>query len=267
MEVRREPADVPAVAHRPERQERDQRVLCRVERPSSFGSSSEPRSCPGSGQNRPPWWRGRSAALERNELDPLLGRDRLSLVADDLVGHLDGAEDEVEPEPATGLERANDARACPFASVGCSRGRRTARRPRDRLCSGRARDEERLAEVEIDGALGAPSSRPRERSTRPSTAPVEASITVKESGSAERSGNARRRARRGRRRRCRAASAAARGRQPRPPAPALRAARRPARRAGLRRRRRGGGRRAPAGSPDRGSPPRLAVRAACRARA
>src|SRR5581483_2090915 len=32
VHVRREAADVPAVAHRPEREDRDQRVLCRVER-------------------------------------------------------------------------------------------------------------------------------------------------------------------------------------------------------------------------------------------
>ena len=40
-----------------------------------------------------------------DELDPLLRADRLALVADDLLGHLDLAEDEVEPAAALLAQR------------------------------------------------------------------------------------------------------------------------------------------------------------------
>src|SRR5919204_3782052 len=42
MDVRREAADVPAVAHRPEREQRDHRVLGRVERPEEPRHRLEP---------------------------------------------------------------------------------------------------------------------------------------------------------------------------------------------------------------------------------
>src|SRR3954447_19831709 len=46
MDVRREPTDVPAVAHRPERQQRDQRVLRGVQRPEELRHLLEPGQVP-----------------------------------------------------------------------------------------------------------------------------------------------------------------------------------------------------------------------------
>ena len=79
--------------------------------PRSFGIASRSRSCSGSGQNQiASVSNERRRAVERDELDPLLRGDRLALVADDAVGHLDLAEDELEPGPPLLAERAEDRR-------------------------------------------------------------------------------------------------------------------------------------------------------------
>ena len=52
VEIRREPADVPPVAHRPERQHRDQRVLGGVKGAEQPWTASLPVSIDGSGQNQ-----------------------------------------------------------------------------------------------------------------------------------------------------------------------------------------------------------------------
>ena len=113
--VGREAADVPPVAHRPERQHRDHRVLGRVQ-------GSEQNLIGHAGKAGMPFGRrrkrrlrhlvelcqlfrlrhepdrlgrkGRLRQLERHDLDSLLRADRLALVADHLLGHLDLAEDE-----------------------------------------------------------------------------------------------------------------------------------------------------------------------------
>ncbi len=63
VEVRREAADVPAVAHRPERQERDQRVLGGVQRSEQLRHRARaPRAAAARGRTRPPRSRTSSAA-------------------------------------------------------------------------------------------------------------------------------------------------------------------------------------------------------------
>ena len=91
VDVRREAADVPAVAHRPQRQQRDHRVLGRVQRaeqPRHLGQPLELLAA--RGRTRPPRSRTSSPAgrAGRSRASRLLA-DRLALVGDDLLGDRD----------------------------------------------------------------------------------------------------------------------------------------------------------------------------------
>src|SRR5438128_1505193 len=111
VEVGREAADVPAVAHRPQRQERDQRVLGRVEGREEQRHRLEalelvrPRHEPdGLGVERR--WR----QVERDSVEGRPVRGRLLLVRDYLLGHRHPAERELEPEPPLDAQRLLDRR-------------------------------------------------------------------------------------------------------------------------------------------------------------
>src|SRR5439155_22618872 len=109
VEIRREPADVPAVAHRPERQQGDQRVLGRVERPEEAGHVLETLEHPRLGDE--PDRLGLELGLrqrERDQLEALLRLDRLLLIADDLLGDDHAAERELDAETAPRLLRLHD---------------------------------------------------------------------------------------------------------------------------------------------------------------
>ena len=89
VEVGREAADVPAVAHRPERQQRDHRVLGGVQR-AEQASASPParRACSGLGQvpDRLGLETSSRAGRASTSLERRLVADRLLLVADHLLG-------------------------------------------------------------------------------------------------------------------------------------------------------------------------------------
>ena len=111
MEVRREAADVPPVAHRPERQQRDHRVLGGVQRAEQLRQLLEAFELLGLGDV--PDGLGlerRLREVERDHVHRLLGRDAPALVADDLLGDLDGAEAEVEAETPLATALLEDLR-------------------------------------------------------------------------------------------------------------------------------------------------------------
>ena len=196
VEVRREAADVPAVAHRPERQHRDQRVLGRVQRRRAASASRRARaSCAGSGENQiASVAKVVGGQLERDELDPLLRGDRLALVADDLLGHLDLAEDERRARARRSSRSGrDDRRSRSPSSAACTSRRGTARRPRAASRSSSSLDEVRLAEVEVDGALvdGRVGARPLDEAEHRAGRRVD--DRERSRGSAERSGDAARR--------------------------------------------------------------------------
>ena len=121
--------------------------------PSSFGIASSPSSCHGSGTNQiASVDEARRRAVERHELDPLLRADRLALVADDLLGHLDLAEHEVEPHAPLLAQRPHDLglRLVLGLRVPVAAERLDDRAHR-RLVQ--LVHEVRLAQVEVDGAL------------------------------------------------------------------------------------------------------------------
>ena len=258
VDVRREAADVPAVAHRPERQQRDQRVLGRVQRREQHRHLLQAVQLRGRrGRTRPP--RSRSVVSGRSSgtvssVSP--SADRLALVGDDLLGHRDAAEVELEPEPPLAAQRLLDRRLGLLLRlrVPVDGGRRddAPRAPRGRA-SGRG-----------TARRGGGRRRPRGRSSRRASArrarapsPSRASTTVNESRSRRAQRHARRRVVACRPRRSRPASASSSGEHRR----ALE--RLGAERLGVRARRsaprtrpRARARRARAGSRGRGSPPR-----------
>src|SRR5438270_4361974 len=109
VDVRREAADVPAVAHRPQRQHGDHRVLGRVQRAEQLRHLVELGEVVRLGQvpDRLGRERGRRQ-LEVDDLDALLPGDRLALVPDDLLGDLDLAEEALHPEPPLAAARLDD---------------------------------------------------------------------------------------------------------------------------------------------------------------
>ena len=110
MDVRREPADVPAVAHREQREHRDQRVLGRVQRAEQVAADLlhqlVRRHEPERARLELP-----HGQIERDGVEaPLLGQ-AAPLVGDHLVAHLDDAVGELDAAAQLGLdERAHDAR-------------------------------------------------------------------------------------------------------------------------------------------------------------
>src|SRR5665213_2468500 len=97
VEVRRQAADVPAVAHRPERQQRDHRVLGGVQRGEQRRHRLEAVELAG-GRDVPDRLRveGRRRQVELDGVDRGLVADALALVRDDLLGHRHPAEPERE---------------------------------------------------------------------------------------------------------------------------------------------------------------------------
>ncbi len=154
MEVRREAADVPAVAHRPERQERDERVLGGVEGREEQRHRLEPFELVRLGaRTRPPRCRTSSAAGRA-------GQSRASSRPRPLSS---GSRRPVR-SPRRGRRRARGrvgARraAAPRSpssspsSPACTSRRRTARRPRASRSRSSSRTRYCSAEVEVDGAL------------------------------------------------------------------------------------------------------------------
>ena len=109
VDVGREPADVPAVAHRPERKQRDHRVLGGVERSEQLGHLLQSLELLRLGQV--PDRLGLEARLGQVELDGLERRlvaDRLLLIRDDSLRHGDAAEVEVEPAAPLHAQRLLD---------------------------------------------------------------------------------------------------------------------------------------------------------------
>ncbi len=111
VDVGREAADVPAVAHRPQRQERDEAVLGRMQRAEELRHLLEPFEVfrLGAEPNR--------LRLERrlrhehgDDVDRRAVADRLPRVADHLLGHRDAPEVELDAEPPIGAERLLDRR-------------------------------------------------------------------------------------------------------------------------------------------------------------
>ena len=113
VEVRREPADVPAVAHRPERQQRDQRVLGGVQRAEQLRHLVEP------------------GELVRLGQEPdRLGRERRRRAG-----------------------RARRARSAPGRRSSCARSRRPARSPRSRRTRARGRAAARPGAARRSGVI------------------------------------------------------------------------------------------------------------------
>src|SRR6185436_6293374 len=109
VDIGREAADVPAVAHRPEREQRDHRVLGRVERAEQPSLRVEVFGHPGL------WYEpdrlGLELGLRKVELDDVergLVVDRLLLVRDHLLADDDRAERELQAEPLLGALRLVD---------------------------------------------------------------------------------------------------------------------------------------------------------------
>ena len=81
VDVRREAADVPAVAHRPERQQRDQRVLGGMERRRAASASARARRAARAGREPDRLGlEGRLRHQQRHDVDRRAVRDRLPLV-------------------------------------------------------------------------------------------------------------------------------------------------------------------------------------------
>ena len=139
VDVRREAADVPAVAHRPERQERDHRVLGGVERGEQRRHRLEAVEVPRArdvpdrlGLER------RRGQVELHGVDRRLVADALTLVGDDLLGHRDATEREARGRAAARRAAAPRCRSTSPSSPACTSRRRTARRSRA-VRAGRAR--------------------------------------------------------------------------------------------------------------------------------
>src|SRR5215216_6489730 len=94
-----EASDVPAIAHRPERQQRDQRVLGRVQAREQERHLLEPGELLVLGQE-PHGLRleRRLRQVERDEIERRAVADGLALIGDDLLGDGDGSEGELEPK-------------------------------------------------------------------------------------------------------------------------------------------------------------------------
>ena len=140
VDVRREAADVPAVAHRQQRQHGDLRVLGRVQR--ARGASALVESLEQRVLRRVPERLGverRRWQEERDHVDRRAVRDRLALERDDLLGHRHPAEMELDAERSAAVRSGSSMnvsvsfRACVYQSP--SNGRTTS----DAAPRGRAR--------------------------------------------------------------------------------------------------------------------------------
>ena len=170
----------------------------------------------------------RRGQVERHQLDPLLRGDRLALVRRRLARSPRSRRRRARGRAAARRGSARRSWSSSPASAACTSRRGTARRPRA-ASSGRARATRNDSPGGGRRRLRAPSCRRATRSTRPSTEPVEASTTVNESGSAERSGIRAAGCVLAAPRRSRAASGCSSGRPALPRAPRRRGARRRAR--------------------------------------
>src|SRR5258708_12433474 len=109
MDARREAADVPAVAHCPEREDRDHRVLRCMQRAEQLrhlvdlSEMVRARQIPDRLRSE-----RRRRQLELHDFDPFLRGDGLALVGDDLLGHLDLAKDNLYAEPPLAAARLDD---------------------------------------------------------------------------------------------------------------------------------------------------------------
>ena len=99
VEVRREAADVPAIAHRPQRKQRDEAVLGGVERAEELRHLLESVELIGLGREPDRLGlEGRLGHEHRDDVDRRAVAHRLSRVGDDLLGDRDAAEVELDAE-------------------------------------------------------------------------------------------------------------------------------------------------------------------------
>ena len=99
MDVRGQAADVPPVAHCPQRQQRDQRVLRGVQCPEQLGHPVEPVELRRLGKEPDRLgFERRWRQVERDDVEHLAVPGH-PLVRDDLLGHRHTAEGELQAEP------------------------------------------------------------------------------------------------------------------------------------------------------------------------
>ncbi len=144
VDVRREAADVPAVAHREQRQHGDQRVLDRMQRAQQVAADLLHQLV---GRHEPERPRRELARreVERDRVEPPPLGQAPALVGDDLVTHLDDAVGELDAAAQLGRDqRLHDARLGLAPRLRVPRPVEAARRARrgrpDRACRhGRSR--------------------------------------------------------------------------------------------------------------------------------
>ncbi len=131
VDVRREAADVPAVAHRPQRQERDEAVLGGVERAEELRHLLETFELSRLGAE-PDRLRleGRLRHEHRHDVDRRAVAHRLARVADHLLGHRDAAEVELDAEALARISPTPRSSSPTPSSPACTSRRAPARRPR-----------------------------------------------------------------------------------------------------------------------------------------
>ena len=154
VQVRRQPADVPAVAHRQQRQHGDLRVLGGVQRAEQLVERYVGASTRSSSSYQSAWVANDVCGqVERDEVDRLVVGEPLALVGEHLLGDDDGAEREPHAERLAAVEQR--ARC----SVSVSRLGCVYQSPRERLHE-RAAVRRGRARATSNGGRRAGRSRP-----------------------------------------------------------------------------------------------------------
>ena len=153
VQVRGETADVPAVAHRPERQERDQRVLRRVQGAEQLRHLLDPVEQVVAGAEPDGLGlEGRGRQHERHHGEGRAVADRLPLIGDHLLGDRDATEVKVDPCDARRAQCLLDRglRVLLHLRVPVDAGGLDDRGARDVV---ELADEVLLSEMEVDGTV------------------------------------------------------------------------------------------------------------------